>query len=208
MGTYLRRTGRIAVLASALALTLAGGLDTASAELGQAGSTAGLRANTAEHRVTGGDKAGGGDRAKGGEKKYEKKKHEEKKYEKKKHEKKHEEKKYEKKKHEKKYEKKHEKKYEKKYEKKHEKKKHEKKKHEKKKHVVAPGVTPVVKPAVTPVTVARVVAAPSPVAVLPTGAAAGQVDTSGQLVAGGLAGMTAFLMLGAGSVLRRRRGEV
>jgi hypothetical protein len=45
-------------------------------------------------------------------------------------------------------------------------------------------------------------------AVLPMGAAAGAADTSGQVAAGGLAGMAAFLMLGAGTVLRRRRGEV
>jgi hypothetical protein len=43
---------------------------------------------------------------------------------------------------------------------------------------------------------------------LPTAAAAGEANTSGQIVAGGLAALLASLMLGAGSVLRRRRGEV
>lgn len=43
---------------------------------------------------------------------------------------------------------------------------------------------------------------------LPVAAAAGQADTSGQLAAGGFAAFAAFLMLGAGFVLRRRHGEV
>ncbi len=42
---------------------------------------------------------------------------------------------------------------------------------------------------------------------LPAGASAGQVDTGGQLVAGGLAAFAGFLMLVAGFVLRRRHGE-
>lgn len=83
---------------------------------------------------------------------------------------------------------------------------------------VAPAVTPpvvappvVVSPAkaVVPV-VAPVVVSPAEAAVnpLPTAASAGQADTSGQVTAGGFAGFAAFLALGAGFVLRRRRGDV
>ena len=43
---------------------------------------------------------------------------------------------------------------------------------------------------------------------LPSAARAGDADTSGQLVAGGLAGIGALLAMGAGFVLRRREGEV
>jgi hypothetical protein len=43
---------------------------------------------------------------------------------------------------------------------------------------------------------------------LPTAAAAGDADTSGQLFAGYLASLAAMLMLGAGYLLRRRQGEV
>jgi len=74
--------------------------------------------------------------------------------------------------------------------------------------VVPPVVVPPV--VVPPVVVApAVVVSPAEAVVnpLPVAAAAGEADTSGQLAAGGLAGMAAFLMLGAGSVLRRRRGE-
>ena len=42
---------------------------------------------------------------------------------------------------------------------------------------------------------------------LPAAASAGQVDTRGQLVAGGFAVFAGFLMLVAGFVLRRRHGE-
>ena len=42
---------------------------------------------------------------------------------------------------------------------------------------------------------------------LPTFAAAGEADTSGQLVAGGFAAFAAFLALGSVLVLRRRRGD-
>jgi len=42
---------------------------------------------------------------------------------------------------------------------------------------------------------------------LPVSAAAGEADTSGQLVAGGLAAFAAFLALGSGLVLRRRHGD-
>lgn len=78
--------------------------------------------------------------------------------------------------------------------------------------VTPPVVTPpvVTPPVVTPpVAVAGVVAeAPAAAAVnpLPVAAAAGQADTSGQLVAGGFAAFAAFLLLGAGFVLRRRHG--
>jgi len=41
---------------------------------------------------------------------------------------------------------------------------------------------------------------------LPASAAAGEADTSGQLVAGGFAAFAAFLALGSGVVLRRRHG--
>jgi len=64
--------------------------------------------------------------------------------------------------------------------------------------------------AVAPVTVAPVTVAPVEVAAnpLPTAAAAGQANTSGQLFAGGLAAFAAFLALGTGFVLRRRQDEV
>ncbi|MEO6143679.1 MAG: hypothetical protein ABIP19_06835 [Dermatophilaceae bacterium] len=42
---------------------------------------------------------------------------------------------------------------------------------------------------------------------LPTFAAAGEADTSAQLVAGGSAALAAFLALGSGAVLRRRHGD-
>ena len=42
---------------------------------------------------------------------------------------------------------------------------------------------------------------------LPTFAAAGEADTSGQLVAAGFAAFAAFLALGSGLVLRRRHGD-
>ena len=42
---------------------------------------------------------------------------------------------------------------------------------------------------------------------LPASAAAGEADTSGQLVAGGFAAFAAFLALGTGIVLRRRHGD-
>ena len=42
---------------------------------------------------------------------------------------------------------------------------------------------------------------------LPAFAAAGEADTSGQLVAGGFAALAAFLALGSGLVLRRRHGD-
>lgn len=70
-----------------------------------------------------------------------------------------------------------------------------------------PVVAPTVTPAAPVIELAPVVVLPAE-AVLPAGASAGQVDTNGQVVAGGLAGFAAFLMLGAGSVLRRRRCEV
>lgn len=41
---------------------------------------------------------------------------------------------------------------------------------------------------------------------LPASAAAGVADTRGQLILGGCAGLAAFLVLGAGFVMRRRRG--
>jgi len=41
---------------------------------------------------------------------------------------------------------------------------------------------------------------------LPSGAAAGQADTSGQVAAAGSAAFAGFLALGAGFVLRRRSG--
>ena len=57
--------------------------------------------------------------------------------------------------------------------------------------------------------VAQVVASPVEAAVnpLPVAAAAGQADSSGQLVAGGFVAFAAFLALGSGLVLRRRHGE-
>jgi hypothetical protein len=61
-----------------------------------------------------------------------------------------------------------------------------------------------VAPAVTPVVVSPAEAAVNP---LPSAAAAGQAETDGQLVAGGLAGTAAFLALGAGFVLRRRHSD-
>lgn len=42
---------------------------------------------------------------------------------------------------------------------------------------------------------------------LPVAAAAGQAETGGQLLAGGLAAIGAFLSLAGGFMLRRRRGE-
>ena len=42
---------------------------------------------------------------------------------------------------------------------------------------------------------------------LPAFAAAGEADASGQLVAGGIAALAAFLALGSGLVLRRRHGD-
>lgn len=75
--------------------------------------------------------------------------------------------------------------------------------------VVAPPVVVSPAKAVVPV-VAPVVVSPAEAAVnpLPTAASAGQADTSGQVTAGGFAGFAAFLALGAGFVLRRRRGDV
>jgi len=57
--------------------------------------------------------------------------------------------------------------------------------------------------------VAAVAAAPAAAGLnpLPTAAAAGQLDTSDQLVAGGFAGFAALLALGAGFVLRRRQSR-
>jgi hypothetical protein len=42
---------------------------------------------------------------------------------------------------------------------------------------------------------------------LPTSAAAGEADTSGQLVAGGVTAFAGFLVLGTAFVLRRREGD-
>ena len=50
-------------------------------------------------------------------------------------------------------------------------------------------------------------AAPKDSNPLPTSAAAGQADASGQLVAGGFAAFAALLALGSGVVLRRRYGD-
>ena len=57
----------------------------------------------------------------------------------------------------------------------------------------------------TPVSVLGTAATANP---LPVGAAAGQANTSGQFVAGGLAALAALLALGTGFVLRRRHGVV
>jgi hypothetical protein len=57
----------------------------------------------------------------------------------------------------------------------------------------------------TPVIVLGVEEAANP---LPVAADAGQADTNGQLVAGGLTGFAAFLMSGTGLVLRLCRGHV
>ena len=42
---------------------------------------------------------------------------------------------------------------------------------------------------------------------LPTGAAAGEANTNGQLLAGGITAFAAFLAFGSGVVLRRRDGD-
>jgi len=57
---------------------------------------------------------------------------------------------------------------------------------------------------------AEAVAAPAAATVnpLPVSAAAGQADTSGQLAAGGLAGLGALLALRAGFLLRRKQSRV
>ena len=65
-------------------------------------------------------------------------------------------------------------------------------------------VVPVPTPT-TPVSVLGTSATANP---LPASAAAGQANTSGQLVAGGLAGLVALLVMGAGLALRRRHGAV
>jgi hypothetical protein len=66
--------------------------------------------------------------------------------------------------------------------------------------------SPVVASAVrTPVVGSPPEAASNP---LPLSSAAGRADTSGQLAAGGFAAFAALLALGAGFVLRRRRGDV
>jgi uncharacterized protein (TIGR03382 family) len=69
---------------------------------------------------------------------------------------------------------------------------------------VLQGSAEAVAPAVTPVVVSPAEAAVNP---LPAAAAAGQANSDGQLVAGGLTGTAAFLALGAGFVLRRRHGD-
>jgi|GEM_PF-3318992 len=84
-----------------------------------------------------------------------------------------------------------------------------------------PATTPPVTPTVTKTVAKPIVVAPAKAAVpvvvspaeaavnpLPVSADAGQADTSGQLAAAGLAGFAAFLALGAGFVLRRRRSDV
>jgi hypothetical protein len=86
--------------------------------------------------------------------------------------------------------------------------------------------TPVPPVVVPPVTVLRVTATATPKATkpakasvsvlgvsatanpLPAGASAGEADTSGQAAAGELTGLAALLALGAGFMLRRRRGVV
>jgi hypothetical protein len=92
--------------------------------------------------------------------------------------------------------------------------------------VVVPGRTPVGGTPVVARTVVRTPVAGSPVVAsavrtpvvgsppeaasnpLPLSSAAGRADTSGQLAAGGFAAFAALLALGAGFVLRRRRGDV
>lgn len=74
--------------------------------------------------------------------------------------------------------------------------------------VTPPVVTPpvVTPPVVTPpVVVAGVEAVANP---LPVSAAAGDADTSGQLVVGGMAALGGLLMLGVGFMLRRRHGAL
>ena len=77
---------------------------------------------------------------------------------------------------------------------------------------VTGGPTPVVNPVVSgqPKTLGGPVspeAASQLTHPLPTFAAAGEADTSGQLVAGGFAAFAAFLALGSGLVMRRRHGD-
>ncbi len=77
---------------------------------------------------------------------------------------------------------------------------------------VTGGPTPVVNPVVSgqPQTLGGLVspeAASQLTHPLPTFAAAGEADTSGQLVAGGFAAFAAFLALGSGLVMRRRHGD-
>ena len=66
-------------------------------------------------------------------------------------------------------------------------------------------ITPSSASPTTPVTVLGVQAAVTHP--LPLAAAAGQVDTGGQLLAGGLAAFGAFLTLAGGFMLRRRHGD-
>jgi hypothetical protein len=80
--------------------------------------------------------------------------------------------------------------------------------------VVNPPVVnpPVVNPPVSgPPQILRELAAPEAASPfthpLPASAAAGEADTSGQLVAAGLAAFAAFLAWGSGVALRRRHGN-
>jgi len=76
--------------------------------------------------------------------------------------------------------------------------------------VVTPAVLVSPAEAVAPAAAPAVLVSPAEAAVspLPTAAAAGQADTSGEWTAGGVAGLAAFLALGGGFVLRRRHGEI
>lgn len=78
-------------------------------------------------------------------------------------------------------------------------------------------VTPKPAPVVVPPKPAPVVAVPESVVVLgtsaavnplPMAAAAGEANSSNQLVSGGVTALAAFLALGAGFVLRRRDGDI
>ena len=76
-----------------------------------------------------------------------------------------------------------------------------------------PAVSPTTATAAAPIVVSpaeAIAAAPAVATVnpLPLAAAAGQADTSGELAAGGLAGLVALLALRAGFVLRRRQSRV